>query len=329
MVPPITSGADFVWALIAQSDSSLLEAELAEALRYQLAPRRPTARELRLCDLWLLRELIGAAGGVFPQRLDYEASRSSTEALSGHSIVQRYGTWWEACAIAARMEADGKLPRGRTFSGGRLTRGRDAIAQYTVEEVVSAVRLCAVSHGRRPTSQDYYDWSAEQRRIGREQRIDKRVPSKMALAKLFPGPRRWERTLAACAITDAELQHARAALLRCPSGGDDESPFLALPISEAVALAIELQGSLDWLAGRTIEQTGVPEPGLRFSPERFRELRDGSLVAATKLSQVGGLTTGQSRRLLTGTFEPTLGMVVTLASLLGVAVADLCESRRR
>jgi hypothetical protein len=321
----VSSGAEFVWTLIEHADSPLLEAELAEALRYELSPRPMTARQRRRTDLWLLRDLIVAADGAFfPERIVYDGARGSIGALSGHTLVCRYGSWWEACSIAARMEADGKLPRGRTFSGGRLTRGRPAPKPYTTEEAVSAARLCAFSLGRRPTSQDYYDWSERQRRIARERRIERRVPSKMALARLFPGPRRWQRIGAAAAITDRELQQARAALLRL-TGNDPSEPFLALPLGEAARLAAELGGSLDWLAGRTAHTSPIADPRLRFSPARFRMLRERSPVVPGHLAAAAGLTIGQSRRLLAGTFEPTLETVVALASLLGVAAADLCE----
>jgi hypothetical protein len=323
-VGSIDSGAEFVWTLIEQAGSPLLEAELAEALRYQLAPRPTTARQRRLGDLWRLRDLIVAAAGTFPERIFYDEARGDNGALSGHTLSRRYGSWWEACAIAARMEADGKLPRGKTFSGGRLTRGREAPKPYTTEEAVSAARLCAFCFGRRPTSADYYDWSERQRRIARERGVEKRIPSKMALARLYPGPRRWQRIISAAAITDRELQQARSALLRLTATDRDE-PFLALPLGEAAQLAAELGGSLDWLAGRTAQASPVADLQLRFSSDRFRALRDLSPVAPGALSAAAGLTIGTSRRLLTGTFEPTLESVVTLASLLGVAAADLCE----
>jgi len=94
---------------------------------------------------------------------------------------------------------------------------------------------------------------------------------------------------------------------------------------QAAQLAAELGGSLDWLAGRPAQTSPAADPRLRFSPERFRALRDRSPVAPGALAAASGLTIGRSRRLLTGTFEPTLATVVTLASLLGVAAADLCE----
>lgn len=331
----IDAGVEFIWTLVKQANSTLLEAELAEALRYQLGPRPTTARQRRRGDLWLVRDLIIAAEGAFPERIVYDEARGATGALSSHTLVHRYGSWWEACSIASRMEADGKLPPGQTFSGGRLTRGRKAPKPYTTEEAVSAVRLCAFSFGRRPTSLDYYDWSARQRRIARERRIEKRVPSKMALARLYPGPRRWQRIIASAAITDRELQQARAALLlhleleqlqMRLTDGDTCGPFLALPLGDAARLAAELGGSLDWLAGRAANSGPVANLELRFCAERFIALRDHAPVAPGMLAAVAGLTVGQSRRLLTGTFEPSLETVVGLASLLGVGAADLCTT---
>lgn len=69
----------------------------------------------------------------------------------------------------------------------------------------------------------------------------------------------------------------------------------------------------------------VCDTALRFSPKRYRALRDRSPVAPGKFAAAAGLTIGRSRRLLTGTFEPTLNTVIALASLLGVAAADVCD----
>lgn len=88
----------------------------------------------------------------------------------------------------------------------------------------------------------------------------------------------------------------------------------------------ELGGSLDWLAGRTTEPSPRADPELRFDAEAFRKLRDMSAVGPERVSEAAGLTVGQSRRLLTGTYEPTLGQLVDLASLFGVAAASICTN---
>ncbi len=315
---------EFVWALIEQADSRLLEAELARLLRADLADPLPGARARRRAYLWLLHDLIEQTGERFPQRLLYDRERAGMKAPTSRTIVNQYGTWWEACAIASRMEDGGRLPRGRSYSGGRL-RGRFAPEMYTVEEGIASVRLCAFTIGRRPSSGEYDAWQLRQVRIARERNVERRVPSRCALARLFPGKRRWERALAAAAITDAELQAARAAFLHRPHDSD-ENPFLHLPVREASILAVELKGSLDWLAGRTCERTPVPDAPTSFSAERFLAVRERSPVSPARLAEAAGLTVGQARRLLTSSYEPTLGQLVALASLLGVAAIDVCES---
>jgi hypothetical protein len=52
---------------------------------------------------------------------------------------------------------------------------------------------------------------------------------------------------------------------------------------------------------------GENHPRLQFSAERFLALRDHAPIAPGSLAAVAGLTVGQSRRLLTGTFEPNAG----------------------
>jgi transcriptional regulator with XRE-family HTH domain len=81
-------------------------------------------------------------------------------------------------------------------------------------------------------------------------------------------------------------------------------------------------------SGHTLEPSPKADPQLRFDTEAFRKLRDMSGVGAERLSEAAGLTVGQSRRLLTGTYEPTLGQVIELASVLGVSAASLCTIGR-
>ena len=271
---------EFVWALIEQADSRLLEAELARLLRADLADPLPGARARRRAYLWLLHDLIEQTGERFPQRLLYDRERAGMKAPTSRTIVNQYGTWWEACAIASRMEDGGRLPRGRSYSGGRL-RGRFAPEMYTVEEGIASVRLCAFTIGRRPSSGEYDAWQLRQVRIARERNVERRVPSRCALARLFPGKRRWERALAAAAITDAELQAARAAFPHRPHDSD-ENPFLHLPVREASILAVELKGSLDWLAGRT-----RPHPRSGCADELQRRAVPGGAGAVSRLHPHG------------------------------------------
>jgi hypothetical protein len=323
--PETSRAVEFVWALIIAAHSLLLEAELAHALRRTVAEQPPTPGGRRLADLHLLRELIDAHHGSFPQRDLYDAERREGNAPTSHTLLAHHGSWWEACSIAARMHTDGTMPPGPTFSGGGRNRGRPMPKAYTLDELVAAVRLCAFSLGRRPTTTDYLRWNRETRRRARERGVSVRIPCEQIVYRLVRGPSRWATLLALAAITDRELQQARAVLMGTPVE-DETAPFLSLPLGEAVRLAAELGGSLDWLAGRTVERSPGADPRLRFNPDAFRELRDLVGVEPERIRQACGLTIGQSRRLLSGTYEPTLGQLVDLASLLGATAADLCTT---
>jgi hypothetical protein len=322
--PETSRAVEFVWALIVAAQSLLLEAELAHALRRTVAAKPSAPGERRLADLHLLRELIDAHHGSFPPRDLYDAERRDVDAPTSHTLLAHHGSWWEACSIAARMREDGTMPPGATFSGGGR-RGRAMSKAYTLDELVGAVRLCAFSLGRRPTTTDYLRWNRETRRRARERGTSVRIPCEQIVYRLVRGPSPWATLLARAAITDRELQQARTILLGT-SAEDETAPFLSLPLREAVRLAAELGGSLDWLAGRTVERSPRADPRLRFNPNAFRELRDRVGVEPERIRQACGLTIGQSRRLLSGTYEPTLGQLVDLASLLGIAAVDLCAT---
>jgi hypothetical protein len=317
------AAVEFVWALITSANSPLLEAELAQALRQAARPRPPSPAERRLNDLHLLRELI--RGNSFPRRNVYdELRRNDDSAPTSHTLLAHYGSWWEACSIAAAMREDGTLPRGPTFGGGAI-RGRHQTKPYTHDQLVGALRLCAFSLGRRPTSQDYVRWRPAALRAARQRNHAARIPSLGTLFARSSKSSPWRTLIARAAITDRELQQARTVLLDI-AVQNAPVPFLSLPLNEAARVAAELgECSLDWLAGRTTEPSPTADPELRFDAEAFRKLRDMSAVEPERASEAAGLTVGQSRRLLTGTYEPTLGQLVDLASLFGVAAASLCS----
>jgi hypothetical protein len=319
-----TAPIEFVWTLITAAKSPLLEAELVHALRGTTAPKLKSPAERRLNDLRLLKMLVG--GGDHPQRTTYDEVRGADDsAPTSHTLLARYGSWWEACSIAASMDEDGKLLRGRTFSGG-ARRGHARAKRYTPDELVGAVRLCAFTLGRRPSSTDYRRWreAAQRRALGRGLAL--RAPSTITLFKNSSRSSPWRTLLDRAAISDRELQKARGALLGTTREGE-ASPFLSLPFHEAARLAAELGGSLDWLAGRTTESSPTADPKLCFDPDAFRALRDRSGITPDNVRKAAGLTVGETRRLLAGTFEPTLGQLVDLASVLGVAAMDLCARR--
>jgi len=318
-----TAAIEFVWTLITAAKSPLLEAELAHALRRTMTPKLKSPAERRLNDLRLLKTLI--SDGDHPQRTAYDEQRHADDsAPTSHTLLARYGSWWEACSIAASMDEDGKLPSGRTFSGG-ARRGHTRAKRYTPDELVGAVRLCAFSLGRRPSSTDYRRWREAAQRSALSRGASLRAPSTVTLFKNSSRSSPWRTLLDRAAISDRELQEARGALLGTAPDGE-ASAFLSLPLHKAARLAAELGGSLDWLAGRTTESSPTADPNLCFDPNAFRDLRNRSGVTPENARKAAGLTVGETRRLLAGTFEPTLGQLVDLASLLGVAAASLCTS---
>jgi hypothetical protein len=315
---------EFVWTLITAAGSPLLQAELAHALRRASRQKAPTPAERRLTDLSLLRTLI--SGEDHPQRDVYdELRRNGDSAPTSHTLLARYGSWWEACSIAAAMRDDGTLPRGPTFGGGAL-RGRHQSHAYTPDQLIGAVRLCAFSLGREPSSHDYFLWRPAALRAARQRDSAARIPSLGTLFARSSKASAWRTLIARAAITDRELQQARTVLLRI-TVKNKPVPFLTLPLNEAARAAADLGGSLDWLAGRTTEPSPKADPELRFDAKAFRALRDMSRVGPERVSEAAGLTVGQSRQLLTGTYEPTLGQVIELASMLGVSAAALCASK--
>ena len=319
-----SAAVEFVWSLITAASSPLLHAELAHALRRASTQKAASPAERRLTDLRLLRTLVG--GDDLPQRDVYDELRRNDEsAPTSHSLLARYGSWWEACSIAAAMREDGTLPRGPTFGGGAL-RGHHQTTPYTSEQLVGALRLCSFSLGREPSSHDYFVWRPAALRAARQRDQAARIPSLGTLFARSSKSSPWRTLIDRAAITNRELQQARAALLGI-AVQNAPAPFLSLPLNEAARVAAELGGSLDWLAGRTTEPSPTADPEkLRFDAEAFRKLRDMSAVGPERVSEAAGLTVGQSRRLLTGTYEPTLGQLVDLASLFGVAASDLCSA---
>lgn len=319
-----SAAVEFVWSLITAASSPLLQAELAHALRRSSTKKAATPAERRLNDLRLLRTLI--KGDDHPQRDTYEELRrdADTSAPTSRTLLAHYGSWWEACSIAAAMREDGTLPRGPTFGGGAL-RGHHQTAPYTSEQLVGALRLCAFSLGREPSSHDYFVWRPAALRAARQRDHAARIPSLGTLFARSSKSSPWRTLIARAAITNRELQQARTVLLGI-AVENAPVPFLSLPIDEAARVAAELGGSLDWLAGRTTEPSPRADPELRFDAEAFRKLRDMSAVGPERVSDAAGLTVGQSRRLLTGRYEPTLGQLVDLASLFGVAASDLCSA---
>jgi hypothetical protein len=113
-----------------------------------------------------------------------------------------------------RAEAEGRT-RGRSHQAWPATpRGAPRMQPYTREEVIRAVRRCALELACRPSSTTYVRWSAGKRRLARVNNSNVhsnvRVPSIGAVYRHFPsgGRARWRRVLEAAALSDEELTGA-------------------------------------------------------------------------------------------------------------------------
>jgi len=99
-----------------------------------------------------------------------------------------------------------------------------------------------------------------------------------------------------------------------------------LSISRAARLASGLEGSLDWLAGRTIEQSPTTSPTVRFNHERFRRRRRESNVKEQVIRQQLQLTVSEYRAMATGGCEPTFRRASGLAAMVRSRIDDLCDA---
>ena len=101
--------------------------------------------------------------------------------------------------------------------------------------------------------------------------------------------------------------------------------FASLTVADAARLAHALGGSLDWLAGRQ------PDPGppagavTRLDAEAIRGARLDAAVSETALRAATGCTLSAWRMLLSGRYEPTLEIVVTLAGVLDRGCTGSCR----
>lgn len=345
--------------------------ELERALSNQLR-RQPTAAERRVRELGFLAQLLAEQGhkpapaaaddedSLPPElRPAREAPTFTTvsraiydtlkppEAPDSGTLVKHYGSWRKACRAA-----DGLKPDGRTTGPGKPWRTRRGRI-YTREEVIEAIRACAFSLLRRPSSSDYYRWYCARRqfllRVGSPEPV---ITLPVIQARLGS----WPHALAAAAITDADLAAWRADRLPRTGGLDGpESPrgrlqadeqllaelgleaqrqqllaegFGDLPLALACQIAQRLGGSLDWLTERTLEPGQPADPTSRFAGEAFAALRRERKIPEAQVRQRLALPLGPYRQLLSGRWPITLGQMQTLASLVGVSIGELVVTDR-
>jgi len=345
-------------------------AELERALWLTLTPE-PTALEARLAELCALHALLvspaahEAPGSWAPVQVDrhlYDRLRPE-ETPSAKTLVGRYGDWASACRAALSMAADGRLTGpGKPWKARAL--GLTAPLAYTREECIAGYRACALTFGRRPTSNVYENWVLARRRRRRQGGRSgpagpsaPRLASRTSIRRHFP---RWSELASAAALTDAELDAAwrfRLCALGVPAPAPElaeSSPamrlrrldaealaaigisdaererlvregLLGLPLGRAATLAHALGGSLDWLAERVSEPRPRSERSVVFDAAAYKRLRGAQKVPEDAVLETLDWTLGQLRRVITGRDEPSLGALVTIASLLGVEAKELCR----
>ncbi len=191
--------------------------ELELWLQADLAEGRQAADE-RASELGALASMLNAltpaAGWSYPtiKQAEYD-NRRPEGARAGRRLAEKYGGWKRACKAAYGLEADGRT-RGRLHHAWPATaRGEPRVQPYTRDEVIRAVRACALELACWPSSSTYVRWSAGKRRLARVNNISSRIPSIGAVYRHFQRAAsgdRWRRIVEATELTDAELRGAHA-----------------------------------------------------------------------------------------------------------------------
>lgn len=230
-------------------------------------------------------------------------------------------------------------------------RGRARIAPYAGAEFAGALRRCATDHGRVPTTTAYLHWRRRQQ--ARARRGGRALPRLPSLALMYQRFETWERALAAASLNPDELAAARAR--RRPSVPDKDpahGPLARLraldqnalgslgltgvdvdrlgveglgrlPLAQALVVAHSLGGSLDWLGGRAARPGVVASQDASLDTDALGRLRRGRRLSEEAILDALDIGLGPWRRIRNGTSEPTLGQLLTLAGLLGVAGESL------
>jgi hypothetical protein len=334
-----------VLAMLERADPAVIT-ETERALRIRVNGTRPLLRPPPRDLQPLTRVLLtkGALVGTAPRldRSTYDRVRPLSS-LDSAQIIEQYGSWKGACELAYGVRS---LDRPATARSERV--GAAPRTPYTPQEVRVAIRHCSEKLGRRPTGSDYQQWSRVARAHARQHGRYLRLPSARSILRLYP---RWKHALADAAVTDDFIADARS---RWNPDGDLGDSFLPEPLSvrletvvdaweaivddkarrsraaggelgalllgEAVILGCVLQGSLDWLAGRTHDPGTPASPLADFDPLKFSARRKKRGLAEQRAIEVLGLPIGACRRILRGTLEPTLAQVSTLASLIDCSI---------
>lgn len=339
-------------------------AEIEHALSLRLNPPA-TAAERRWAQLGALATLMNAlppeADGRVPHlvREAYERHRAAQtpEALDHRTLVSLYGSWLKACRAAHGLLPDGRyLGTGQPWPSPLLSRRR--VPAYSLEEVHKAIERSALELGRVPSSRDYQQWSIEKKRRARQTGAKVRIPDIKVLYRLYPeGANRWLLAVAAARLNEVAIALARAkkllgaagvperpdeplARLRQVSDGElaragfdaegraqlNAEGFGWLQLSQGIRIARLLEGSIDWMVGRSLDVGQPPEPTAAFDTDRLTSRLGESKVTPKTLREELDLPVGPYRDLVTGKREPSIAELVVIATVIGCPLAELLKA---
>ena len=320
-----------------------------------------TSAERRVAELGALAEMLNQItpepgwSYAMIEQAEYDAHRPA-DAASGRSLSERYGGWKRVCKAAYGLKPDGRtLGRSHHAWPHHPGRGKPRVSEYTLDEIIFAIRRCGLELACRPTSTTYMRWSEAKRRLARERGMSVRVPSIYAVYRHFPaGDRqRWRRAVAAVALTDDELRAAFAKRMRIEqieltvadeldadmqaalrSAGLTEASLELvregragdLSLSQAVAAAQALACSLEYLTRTTSERGRPPSEAARFDHVTYARRRKELGLSAESIRVALKLSHRDGRRLALGTYEPTLGEIATVQQLVQLPAGALLAS---
>ncbi len=294
---------------------------------------------------------------------EYErfCAEHAPDAPDHRRLVERYGSWLKACRAAYELLPDGRS-RGPGHPWPSPTRGKRRVRAYTKGELHAAIRRCGVELGRAPSSGDFHRWTREKKRLARLAGVQPaawpdehpRFSSISVLYRFYPhGENRWRLALADSNLTEVELAAARARRLlgiavskphsdgavqrlldapeliaACGFTSEDlkrirKDGFGWLLLSQAAKAAADLGGSLDWLAGRSLEMGAPPPADVAFDRANYERLLKEKRLAAKEVREALDLTQSPYAALLAGRREPLVAELVVLAGLLNVTIDEL------
>ncbi|MCW2984201.1 MAG: hypothetical protein JWR63_1771 [Conexibacter sp.] len=252
---------------------------------------------------------------------------------AAETLGRRFGGWHKACRAAYGLQPDGStIGPGRPWATPvHASRG---VPLYSEDGCIDAVRRCARSLLRVPSSQDYVMWQwAQRRRQPGKMPADLGLPAIGTVLKRFTT---WQAVLDAAAICRHELAELRAAQVPSEAAhpaveGARRDEVLSgrelgrLPLSEAIALAVDAQVSIEWLAGDDNSVAPAPPAGAGLDTMAIRARRAETKVRDDALARAAKCTTGQWRQALAGRREFSAGQILAVASLLRCATSDLLQ----